>query len=73
MQSITLPAELVAWIEAEVAAGKAPSADAFVAHALEESRALQVFRASLDAAEAEGEGAPAEAIFARLKARFAAE
>lgn len=73
MTTITLPAELNAWIASEVAAGKAPTATAFVTKALEESRALQTFRASLDAAEVESGGKPAEAVFTRLKAKFAAE
>lgn len=73
MITITLPAELEAWVAREVAAGKAASANALVARALEESRALQAFRASLDAAEVEGGGDDAAAVFARLRARFAAE
>ncbi len=73
MTAINLPADLQSWADAQVAAGRAPSVNALVAQALEESRAMQAFRASLDAAEAEGEGAPAEVVFDRLKARFAAE
>lgn len=72
MTVITLPPEIEAWINAEVAAGRASSASAFVAQALEENRALQAFRDSLDAAEAEGGGDDAAAVFARLRARFAA-
>jgi Arc/MetJ-type ribon-helix-helix transcriptional regulator len=73
MTTITLPPNLEAWADAQVAAGRAPSVNALVTQALEEVRALHDFRASLDAAETEGEGAPGEAVFDRLKARFAAE
>lgn len=70
MNTITLPADLEAWAQAEVAAGRAANISELVAEAMAESRALRTLRDSLDAAEAEGGASPAAEVMARLKARF---
>ncbi len=74
MIAITLPKNLQAWAEAEVAAGRAESVDVLVAKAVAGyRRQLEAFRASLDAAEAEiaaGHGVPAEIVFAGLEALY---
>jgi predicted transcriptional regulator len=53
MTTITLPADLEAWAQAEVAAGRAESVDALVAKAVEERCAeIEYVRAKLDEARA---------------------
>lgn len=73
--SITLPPDLQAWAEAEVAAGRGKTIEDVANTAIARYRAqVEEFRRSLDEAEeeAEREGAlDAEAVFAELKARYA--
>jgi Arc/MetJ-type ribon-helix-helix transcriptional regulator len=74
--SVTLPHDLEAWARAEVAAGRAESVEALVADALRERQKWDDFRRSLDQAEAEADAggrAPAEDVFADLKARYPVE
>jgi predicted transcriptional regulator len=53
MTAITLPPDLEAWAEAEVAAGRAKSVEALVAKALQSQRAHQDYvRSALDQARA---------------------
>ncbi len=74
MTAITLPKNLEAWAEAEVAAGRAESVEVLTADAVAGyRRQLEALRASLDAAEAEiaaGQGIPAEVVFAELEALY---
>ena len=74
MTAITLPKNLEAWAEAEVAAGCAESVEDLIAKAVTGyRRQLEAFRATLDAAEAEiaaGQGIPAEIVFAELEALY---
>ncbi len=54
MTTITLPADLEAWAEAEVAAGRAESVGVAIANGVRGyRRATDAFRKSLDEAEAE--------------------
>jgi antitoxin ParD1/3/4 len=60
MNQITLPADLLTWAEAEVAAGRAASVDLLVAEILEGHReSLNALRAALIDGEESG---PAEAF-----------
>ena len=72
MTAITLPKDLEAWAEAEVAAGRAKSVDVLAAKAVAGyRRQLTQFRESLDAAEAEADAGDvhfAEKVFAELRA-----
>jgi hypothetical protein len=75
MNAITLPKEFESWAEAQVAAGRAGSVEAFTQEILSRHMAgVEKLRASLDAAEAEAERdgyIDAEVVFAELAARFA--
>ena len=74
MTAITLPKNLEAWAEAEVAAGRAESIEVLTAKAVAGyRRQLEAFRASLDAASAEvrdGKGIPAGVVFRELAALY---
>jgi len=74
MTTITLPKDLEAWAEAEVAAGRAKSVDVLTAKAVEGyRRQLEAFRASLDEASADvkdGNGIPLEVVFKELEALY---
>lgn len=78
---IALPAPILAWIDAEIAAGRFASREALVEKALAfYKRELEAARAFIAPALAEaerGEGQPAEEVFAELRrtitARTAAE
>ncbi len=74
MKAITLPKDLEAWAEAEVAAGRAESVNALVVRALEGyRRALESFRATLDAASADvraGNGIPLDAVVKQFEALY---
>lgn len=73
MTAITLPADLEAWAQAEVAAGRAESVEALVAAALQERRAeIEYARGKLDEARASlarGEGIPLEEFLRRGEER----
>ena len=74
MTAITLPKDLEAWAEAEVAAGRAKSVNVLTAKAVEGyRRQLEAFRESLDAASADikaGNGIPLEVVFEELEALY---
>ena len=74
MNAITLPTDLEAWAEAEVAAGRAHSVEQVATTALQGyRRQLEAFRRTLDEAEAEvlaEGGIPAEDVFAELLERY---
>lgn len=74
MAQITLPKELADWVDAEVRAGRAASADDFVAAAVRERQKWDAFRQSLDEAEAEADAggvADFDDVFSELRARYA--
>ena len=81
MTAITLPADLQAWAEAEVAAGRAESVEQIVVKAVAGyRRALEAFRKSLDDAATEvlgGDGIDIDEAFdyidRRIEARAAFE
>lgn len=74
MISIILPKDLEAWVEAEVAAGRAESVNALVVRAVEGyRRALEAFRATLDAASADvraGNGVPLDVVIKEFEALY---
>jgi len=74
MTAITLPKDLEAWAEAEVAAGRAESVNDLVARAVEGyRRALEAFRATLDAASADvraGNGIPLDVVVKEFEALY---
>lgn len=78
MTTITLTPELEAWAREEVASGCAQSIEHAVRRAIAGySAQMDAFRRTLDEAELEAEreregGLDAEAVFAELKARYAA-
>jgi hypothetical protein len=71
MNAITLPKDLEAWAEAEVAAGRAESVGALATVVLTTyRRQMDAFRASLDEASADvkaGNGIPLEEIMAEFE------
>lgn len=75
MTAITLPPDLEAWAEAEVAAGRGESVEAVANKAISRYRdQMEAFRRSLDEAEEEAEREgwlDLDAVFAELKGRFA--
>ena len=75
MTAITLPPDLEAWAEAEVAAGRGKSVEDVARNAISRYRAqMEAFRQSLDDAEAEADRdgwLDSEAVFSELKARYA--
>ena len=75
MATITLPADLEAWAQAEVEAGRAESVEALVADALGLRRAeIENIRSKLDEARASlarGEGIPLDEFLARGRDRVA--
>jgi predicted transcriptional regulator len=74
MNAITLPKDLEAWAEAEVAAGRADSVETLTAKAVAGyRRQLAQLRESLDAAEAEAEAGNVhtlDEVFADLRSRY---
>jgi uncharacterized membrane-anchored protein len=70
MTAISLPSDLEAWAQAEVAAGRAESVEALVAAALQERRAeIEYVRGKLDQARASlarGEGIDGDVVLAEL-------
>lgn len=76
MTTIMLTPELEAWAREEVALGRAQSIEHAVRRAIAGySAQMDAFRRTLDEAELEAEregGLDAEAVFAELKARYAA-
>jgi hypothetical protein len=74
MTAITLPKDLEAWAESEVAAGRAESVGVLTAKAVAGyRRQLALLRESLDAAEAEiesGDVYTLDEVFAELRAKY---
>jgi hypothetical protein len=75
MTVITLPPDIEAWAQAEVAAGRAESVEHAAQKAIAGYRSqMDSVRRSLDEAEAEAEREgwlDADAVFSELKARYA--